>query len=131
MKWSEFIENPQNNKEPQRGVMMIILQRDIRPQPVFSLLLTGQNFNPSDFGYAMVDGKVQREGGTYLSEEMVKLKCWSDQYDIKHSFDFFSDDTDGPFMDGEYLQLSGDFTAAAIESFPLKYRNMFIRGASC
>jgi len=131
MKWSEFIENPLNNKEPQRGVMMIILQRSIRPQPVFGLLLSGENFNPSDYGYAMSDGKVQREGDIYLSEDMLKLKCWCDQYDIKHSFAFFSDEVDGGFLDGEYLQLSGDFTSSAIESFPLKYRHMFIRGASC
>jgi len=131
MKWSEFIENPQSNKDPQSGVMMIILQRDIRPQPVFNLLYSGQNFNPSDYGYAMSDGKVQREGSVYLSEDMMKLKCWCEQYGIKHSFDFFADEIDGGFMDGEYLQMSGNFTLDAINSFPLKYHHMFIRGASC
>ena len=130
MKWSEFIENPQNNKEPQKGVMMIILQRDIRPQPVFSLLLTGQSFDPADYGYAMSDGKAQREGSVYLSEDMLKLKCWCDQYDIRYSFNFSGDHEFAPFLDGEYLQLFGDFTPQAIETFPLKYYFMNLRGES-
>ena len=130
MKWSEFIKNPQNNKEPQRGVMMIILQRDIRPQPVFSLLLSGQTFDPADYGYAMADGKVQREGSVYLSDDMLKLKCWCDQYQIKHTFNFGINAESEPFLDGEFLQLLGDFTSQAIESFPLKYYYMNIRGES-
>jgi hypothetical protein len=130
MKWSEFIENPKNSKEPQKGVMMIILQRDIRPQPVFSLLLTGQSFDPADYGYAMTDGKVQREGSVYLSSDMVKLKCWCDQYDISYSFSHAGENEYSPFLDGEYLQLCGDFTMQAIETFPLKYLFMNIRGES-
>lgn len=128
MNWSEFIERPSNNKEPHKGVMMIILQKDIRPQPVFSLLLSGQSFNPVDYGYAMADGKVQRDNGVYLSEDMLKLKCWSDQHDVKYSFDFFSDEEDGPFLDGEYMQLKGDITTGAIESFPVKYKFLYVKG---
>lgn len=131
MKWSEFIDHPSNNKEPHKGVMMIILQKDIRPQPVFSLILSGQSFNPADYGYAMADGKIQKDNGVYLSDDMLKLKCWCEQHEIKYSFDFFSDDVDGPFLDSEFLQLCGDFTQAAIESFPIKYKFVTIRGTEC
>jgi hypothetical protein len=127
MKWTEFLKNPINNKEPRAGVMMIILYRDIRPQPVFSLILSGQSFDPSEYGYAMTDGKVQRDGSIYLSVDMAKLKCWCEQHKILYSFDFFGETEDDPFLDGDCLQLSGDFTADAIDSFPLKHQNMYIR----
>lgn len=128
MNWPEFTHSPQNHKEPQSGVMMIILQRDIRPQPVFSLLMSGQTFDPIDFGYAMIDGKAQREGSIYLSQDMYKIKCWCEQHGLTYSFDCIAKTPDSPFLDGEYLQVCGDFTNDAIESFPMHYSYMYIRG---
>lgn len=125
MNWKTFLQNPETHIQECTGRMMIILQKDIRPQPVFALLVSGANFDPRDFGYMVIDDKIPREGRHYLSPEMYSIKQWCNQYNLQYSFNYSQDET-SPFLEDNCMQIVGTFTKEMINSFPVPTQHIYI-----
>ena len=124
-RWRDLLETEQYSITPkQNAILMVILYKHIRPQPLFSLIVQNRDkVNPEEFGYVIGnDGKAKRHDGHYLSKEMESIMEWANEHNLIFSFSRHGDE--GPFLLEKMLEIHGNITKEAIESFPIPWRIM-------
>ncbi len=117
-RWKTFNETRSSDLSSSGNILMIILQKDIRPNKGAFMRVQSRDIDWVRLNYYIdADGNLLRRGRYYFSPEMKKILDWCNDNGLTFSPDIKP--KDGPFMDSTYLEIQGPISPEVAKTFPI------------